>query len=69
MHPHAAPRQRQCDPARPDPELERRPVAGELRQEVDHGLDGRRFEHVRTGLVVPRGDLLAEVVLRHPEPP
>ena len=61
MHADAAPGERQRDAAGADPELERRAVAGELREEVDGGLDDRRLEHVGRRLVVPRRDLLAEV--------
>ena len=63
MHSHAAPRKRERDPARPDPELERPPVARELRKQVDHRVDDRRGEHLGRGLVVARGDALAEVAV------
>jgi len=42
VHADAAARERQRDPARPDPELERRPVAGELGEEIDRRA-GSRF--------------------------
>ena len=57
MHAHAALRERERDPARPDPELERRAVSCQLGQEVDDRLDHGRIEHVRGGLVVALGDL------------
>ena len=75
MHRHAALRERQRDPARPDPELERASAPGELGEEVDDRVDDRRVEHLRVdGLVVPRGDALVEVAvvvvrLRHERAP
>ena len=36
---------------------------GELREEVDDGVEHRRVEHVRGGLVIPGRDLLVEVAV------
>jgi len=63
VHADAALRERQRDPPRADPELERGSVAGELGEEVDDRLDDGAVEHVGTGLVIPRCNALAEVIL------
>ena len=47
VHRHAALRERERDPARPDPELERASAPGELGEEVDDRVDDRRVEHLR----------------------
>ena len=47
----------------PIPSSSARPLPGELGQEVDDGIDDRRIEHLRGGLVVPRGDALVEVAV------
>jgi hypothetical protein len=52
MHRHAAPRERQRDPAGSDAELQRAPTPGKLREQVHDRLDDLRFEHVCCGLVV-----------------
>lgn len=65
MHPNATPDERQRDPTRADAELERGPVAGEIRQEGDDGVDDGRVGLVRVPLVESLCDPLAEVVLRH----
>ena len=65
MHPDAALRQGERDPARADAELERGPVAGQVGEEVDNGIDDRGLEHVGGRLVVPGRHRLAEVVLGH----
>jgi hypothetical protein len=54
VHRHAAARERQCDAARPDPELERSSGPGELDEELDRRIDDGRVEHLRGGPVVPR---------------
>src|SRR5947208_6343714 len=63
MHPHSSLREREPDPACPDPELERASAPGELDEEVDDRVDGPRVEHHFGGLVVPRGDALVEVAV------
>ena len=63
VHRHAALRQRERDPARPDPELERASTFGELGEEVDRRVDGLRIEHARSGHVVPGGDAFVEVAV------
>ena len=65
MHGDAALRERQRDAAGADPELERRAVAGQLREEVDDGTDVLCAGELRPWFVVSRGDALAEVVLGH----
>ena len=64
MHADPALRERQRDSPGADPELERCTAPGETREEVDRRADDRRVEHDRI-VVVPGGDPLAEVVLRH----
>jgi hypothetical protein len=56
-------RERQRDPTRSDPELERASASGELDEEVDDRVDDRRVEHLDSGLVVPRRDALVEVAV------
>jgi hypothetical protein len=63
VHRHSPLRERERDPARADPELERASVSGELDEEIDDRVDDRRVEHLRRGLVVPRGDALVEVAV------
>ena len=63
VHRHPSLRERERDPARADPELERAPAPGQLGEEVDGRVDDRRVEHVRGGLVVPGGDPLVEVAV------
>jgi hypothetical protein len=60
---HAALRQRHGDPARANRELERRAVAGELREHVDGRVDHGGVEHAPRGVVVTGRDALAEVPL------
>ena len=59
VHQHSPLRERQRDPSRPDPELERASASRGLEEEVDD----RRLEHLRRRLVVPRGDALVEVAV------
>ncbi len=47
----------------PIPSSSARPLAGEFDEEVDDRIDGRRVEHLRRGLVVPRRDALVEVAV------
>ncbi len=63
MHPYAAPRERQRDPARADAELERVPVAAKIRQEGDDGVDDGRVGQVGVPLVVALGHGLTEVAV------
>jgi hypothetical protein len=63
MHRNPAPRQRHRNPAGPDRQLERAPVAGELDQPVDDRVDALWTEHLRVGLVVPRRNGLVEVAV------
>ena len=65
MHPYAALRERQRDPAGADAELERGPVAGEIRQEGDDRVDDGKVGLVDVPLVVALGHAFAEVVLGH----
>ena len=65
VHSHAALRERQRDPARADAELERGAVAGQLRQEVDDGIDDGGVGLVGVPLVEPPCHALAEVVFGH----
>ena len=60
---HSPLRERQRDPPGADPELERASIAGELGEEVDNGVEHRRIEHVRGGLVIPSSDPLVEVAV------
>ena len=46
-----------------DAKLERPAIAGQLGEQVDGGVDDRRVEHVRGGLVVPSCDTLVEVAV------
>jgi hypothetical protein len=62
---YAALCERQCDPARPNSELERGAGAGQVGEEVDNRVDGGRLEHVGGRFVVPLGHALAEVVFGH----
>ena len=66
MHADAALCERQRDAAGADAELERRAVAGEGGDEVDDGVDRRGLGHLVVGIVVPRRDVLTEVVRGHP---
>jgi hypothetical protein len=64
---HSALSKRDSHPTCSDAELERTPAPGQLGQEVDGGVDARPVEHVVNGIVVARGDGLAEVtVVVHP---
>ena len=63
VHRHPPLRERQRDPAGPDPELERASLPGERGKEVDGRVDHRRVEHLRLGVVVARGDALVEVAV------
>ena len=65
MHAYAAPRERQGDAPGADAELERRAVSGELGQQLDDRVDGRRLEHVGGELVVPLRIALAPAVFGH----
>ena len=65
MHRHAAPGEWQRDPARPDAELERPPVSGELRQELDHRVDDGRIRLVPVALVEAVRHARPEVILGH----
>jgi hypothetical protein len=65
VHADAAPRERQRDSARADPELERGAVAGQIGQEFDGGIDDGTLEHVGSGLVVVLGNVLTEVIFGH----
>ena len=68
MDAHAALRERQRDPPRPDPELERRAVARERRQEVDRLRDHGGIAALAEVRVVALGDLPREPVLpAHPD--
>lgn len=58
-------RERQCDPARADGELEGSAVTGELGQHVDRRTENVGVEHRARALVVAGRDVLAEVVLGH----
>ena len=62
---HAAACERQRDAAGADAELERRPVTGQVREEVDDGIDGGGSNMSASDVVVPRGHALAEIVLGH----
>ena len=62
-HRHAAPGERQRDPAGADAELERSAVSGQPGQEVDGRLDHGRVEHLGAAVVVALGHALTEVVL------
>ena len=65
---HAALRERQRDPPRPDRELERRAVARERRQEVDRLRDHRGVAVLAEVRVVAPGDVAREPVLpAHPD--
>jgi hypothetical protein len=39
------------------------PAPGKLSEQVDDRVDDRRVEHVRGGLVVPRGNALVEIAV------
>jgi hypothetical protein len=64
-HRHTSSRQRQCDPAGADGELQRGAVPGELGQQVDRRAVHAGVEHRGRALVVAGGDVLTEVVLGH----
>jgi hypothetical protein len=61
VHRHAAPRERERDPAGPDPELERVSFPGELGEDVDGQVDDGGVERLPLRLVVRGGDALVEV--------
>jgi hypothetical protein len=63
VHRHSSLRERERDAARPDPQFQRAPGAGELGEDLDGRVDERRVEHLRLGFVVPRGDALVEVAV------
>ena len=63
MHEHALLRERERDPARPDPEFERMSSAGELDKEIDDRIDDGRVEHLVGGLVVGRGNGRIEIAV------
>src|SRR5450759_4613669 len=65
VHADTTARERQRDPAGADSEFERGAVAGQLRQEVDYGIDDRGLGHVGEQLVVSLCNGFAKVVFGH----
>ena len=63
MDGNAARREWQGDPPRPDPELERASIPGEVGQEVDSRAHDRRVEHLVGVFVVGRGHAFAELTV------
>jgi hypothetical protein len=63
----ASSRERQCDPACADGELESSAVTGKLGQHVDCRVKHLRGKHRAGAVVVARGNVLAEVILEHPQ--
>lgn len=63
VHRHAAPRQRQGDPAGPDPQFQGPTATGEPGQHLDGRSHDVRREHLRRRLVVGRRDALPEVAV------
>jgi len=59
----AAARQRKCDAARSDAQLQGPAVGGEVRENVDCRVHDPRGEHVRRRLVVRRRDTRSEVAI------